>query len=47
MAKIRAGKGKISVRSLIITMLKRAIISTNDLSQKTSCSLGNFHVNDN
>ncbi len=46
MTKVAADKGRTFVRSPIITVIKKAIMPTNILSQKNSCSLGNFYVDD-
>lgn len=35
-----------SLRSLTITIIRKATILENASSQKTSCSLGNFYVDD-
>lgn len=42
----RTRKPKISLKSLVIVITRRAIIPPIILSQKTSCSLSNLHVGD-
>ncbi len=42
MAKVAVGKGKISVKSLIVTMIKKTTILTNILSQKIAVVLAIF-----
>lgn len=44
MTKIADGKSKALVRSLVITVLKKIIMPTNILSQKTNNSLSNFYI---
>lgn len=46
MAKIAADKSKISVRSFVITIIKKAIMPISVLSQKTSYYLNNFYIGD-
>lgn len=44
--KIATNKKKTLARILLITMIKRAIILTNTLNPKNSCSFGDLDISD-